>query len=175
MIKGKCIKCDGNIVTLLLDAGNIAIGKLYKLIDVSLGTLAQNSTFHDLIHLFYDWMLKNDMFIIEDDGIIYDRKCSEPEELKGKIKQKWGKGSECYYYADLNKKGEPILVKAVTFNDIPLYARDNFIQGNKQRIIAKLFSWADYTLSNRKQTISYLITIMDRFGVDTPKYLDMRK
>ena len=60
-----------------LEAGNMlknlgfddkkpVIGRKYKLIDITDKTLEQNGTFHDLIDILFDFMLKMDLFILEN-------------------------------------------------------------------------------------------------------------
>ncbi len=175
MLKGKCIECsDKGFATLLFEGLKPVIGGIYKLIDITKGTLAQNNTFHDLVELLYDFMLKTDTFIIEDNNVIYDLSCSDSKELKNIIKAKYGKSFEKIFYADiLNNK--PVIIECDCFELLPEHVKADFKEGNKARLKGKLFSWSDYTQSNRKTTISRLTYIMDRFGVDTHKYLELRK
>ena len=171
---GKCLECsDKGFATLLFEGIKPIIGHIYKVIDITHGTLAQNNTFHDLIHIFYDYMLKNDNYVVESGGITFDLRCDTPEKLKGIIKQRYGKGFLKFYYADI-LDGKPVIMEADTYDLIPDYAKVDFANGNRRRIIGKLLSWSKYTLSNRKTTISRLMYIMDIFGVDSPKYLELR-
>jgi len=174
LLKGKCIECsDKGFATLVFDGLKPIIGKVYKLIDITKGTLAQNNTFHDLVELLYDFMLKTDTFMIEDDGIIYDLKCSDPKELKNIIKAKYGKSFEKVFYADI-VDNKPVIKECDCFELLPQHVKLDFKEGNKARLKGKLFSWSDYTQSNRKTTISRLLYVMDRFSVDSPKYLELR-
>jgi hypothetical protein len=176
MLKGKCIECSNKgFATLIFDGFKPVIGGIYKLIDITKGTLSQNNTFHDLIEILYDFMLKTDCFIIEDNGIIYDLSCSDPKELKNIVKAKYGKSFEKIFYADLNDNGKPILLECDCYELLPEHVKKDFKEGNKQRLKGKLFSWSDYTKANRKTVISRLLFIMDRYGVDDNKYLELRK
>ncbi len=175
MLKGKVIECSGKgFATLLFEGFKPVVGGIYKLIDITKGTLAQNNTFHDLIELLYDFMLKTDCFVVEDNEIVYDLRCSDSKNLKEIIKAKYGKSFEKVFYADIINN-EPVILECDCFALLPQHVKNNFKEGNKARLKGKLFSWSDYTQSNRKTTISRLLHIMDRFGVDTQKYLDIRK
>ena len=174
MLKGKCIECSNKgFATLIFDSLKPVIGGIYKLIDITKGTLAQNNTFHDLVELLYDFMLKTDTFIIDDNEIIYDLRCSDPKNLKEIIKAKYGKSFEKVFYADI-VNNKPVLLECDCYELLPQHVKMDFIDGNKQRLKGKLFSWSDYTQANRKTTISRLLHIMDRFGVDSPKYIELR-
>lgn len=172
-IKGSCIKCSGNTATLSFKGLTPVLHGIYKLIDITKGTLAQNNTFHDLVDILYNYMLSTNTYIIEDGGIIYDLSCSDPKQLKDIIKAKYGKSFEKVFYADIID-GKPVILECDCYELLPMHVKEDFKDGNKARLKGKLFSWADYTQANRKTVISRLLYIMELFGVDTPDYRELR-
>ncbi len=174
MLKGKCKKISESefIFTFLKDKP--IEGRDYILEDLTEGTNAQNSLFHEILQQFYKWMLKTDTFIIEDDGIIYDLRCSDWYNLKDKLKAKYGKGFSKIKYADIiNEK--PKLCTADSFNDLPMHVREDFKDGNRERVEGKLVSWADYSKNQRRQLLDITLLIMDKFCVDSNDYIELRE
>ena len=175
MLKGKCLECSNKgFATLIFEGLKPIIGRKYKLIDITDKTLEQNGTFHDLIDMFYDFMFKNDLFILKDDGMTYNFKCENPDNLKDIFKQRYGRGFKQIKYADI-VDDKLVMIGVPCYNDVPIHVKADFENGNRHRIEGKLYSWSTYSISQSKQTISRLIMMMDKFGVDTQKYLDMRK
>ena len=103
-LHGKCIECsDKGVATFHITGTKPEIGKPYYLKDATKKTNAQNNTLHDILEIFFKWMLKNDMFIYNNDGAIFDLSCADEDELKNIMKQRYGAGFEKIFYA--NDKG----------------------------------------------------------------------
>lgn len=174
MLKGLCVEIGDQMAKIKLFDCLLIVGRKYKLVDITNKTLEQNGTFHDLIDIFYDFMFKMDLFILEDDGIVYNLKCDSPDTLKDIFKQRYGRGFYEIKYADI-VDDQIVMIGVPHYNDLPIHVKADFENGNRHRIEGKLYSWSTYSISQSKQTISRLIMVMDKFGVDTKKYLDMRK
>lgn len=143
------------------------IGVYYNLDDAIHGTAAQNRTFHLLIQIFYTWMLKQDLFVIESSSsIVYDFRCADWQELKDIFKFRYGAGYDRIQY--VNDKFAMVRVK--TWEEVPGYALDDYNAGNRNRIKAVLKSWGDYTKTERRKLLDNTINIMKHCGVDSKRF-----
>lgn len=142
------------------------VGRYYSLEDAISGSRALNNTFHALIDCLYIWMLKEDNFVHDNNGIIYDFRCANKAELKNIFKQRYGAGADHYEFVDMDYKMVSIKDRLL----IPVYVTEDFMNGNKQRIKQILKSWSQYTHKQQHKLVDTLINIMDHIGVDSKKY-----
>ena len=85
-LHGKCIECsDKGFATFYITGTLPEIGKHYYIKDATKKTNAQNNTLHDVLTIFFKWMLERDIFKIEDDGKVFDLSCADVDELKNII------------------------------------------------------------------------------------------
>ncbi len=184
MLKGKCIECsDKGFATLLFNSNKPKVGSEYILEDLSEGTNAQNKLFHEILQQFYKWMLKTDTFIVNDNGIDYDLRCGEWEELKDLLKARYGRKWSHINYVNndmemisiTKKKPKGWEGKYDPISLIPDYVWNDFNNGNKKRIKQVLYSWGDYNKDQRRQLLDITLLIMDKFGVDSKDYLELRE
>jgi hypothetical protein len=171
-IKGLCIESGEGIARFSFSDSMPLAGKTYILEDITEGTSPQNKTFHEILRIFYTWMLENDFFMLEDYGITYDLRCTGWKDLKKKLKRAFGRGFERIVY--VNDKFQ--MIEAADETEVPMYVMEDLrTNGNTKRVKGDLWSWSDYGLIHRRNLIGTTLLLMDRFGVDTKKYQDMRK
>ncbi len=184
MLKGKCIDCsDKGFATIVFNKDKPKINTEYLLEDLSEGTNAQNKLFHEILKQFYWWMFKNDTFIIEDNDIVYNLTSADPDELKDIMKARYGrKWSNINYVNDKLEmvsipKKKPKNWKGVynPISLIPDYVWKDFNNGNKKRIKQVLISWGDYNKDQRRELLDITLLIMDKFGVDSNDYIELRE
>ncbi len=168
MLKAKCIECSDGKATFLFNAKQPKVGEYYHLEEQTGKSLELNGLFHALFPEFYYWMFNKDQFIFNDGGIELDFRCSDKWKLKDLLKQKYGEGNY-YQYADMNYS----IVKEKSFSNIPIEVLDDFNAGNTDRIKLVLKSWGAYTENQASRLVDIIIKLMNKLGVDTPKYLDI--
>jgi len=170
-MKYLCTASTMEEVTLFGDAKKIDVGKYYVLEPlVDKGTSRQNRTLHPLLDCLYSWMLERDTFQFEDNGIIYDLRCSSKGKLKTLFKIRYGKGACLWKYSDSKHK----LVEINDLKELPDYVLEDFQKGNKGRINAsEAISWKDYNKKDRIKLIDAIINIMKTIGVNSKSFLDI--
>lgn len=172
MIKCLCVELGENDAKFKFSGSLPKIGRHYVLQDITEGTPAQNGTYHLILKLFYTFMLENDLFVIEDNNTPYDLRCSSWESLKDVLKRHYGRGFEVVKYVNSNYE----MIDALDVSEVPEYVmQDLKINGNTKRVLGLLYSWSDYDLQDRRSLIGITLLLMDRFGVDTEEYQELRK
>lgn len=169
MLKGKCIECSGKKATFSFEGKQPKQGEYYHFEEQTGKSLELNGLFHAIIPEFYYWMFNRDQFIFDDGGIDIDLRCSSKWHLKDVLKQVYGEGN-VYKYVD----DKFSMVSQKDFYKIPQYVVDDFNNGNKNRIELKLKSWRDYNEEQAARLVDIIIKLMDKLGVDTPKYKNIR-
>ncbi|MCW8932151.1 MAG: hypothetical protein OQL19_18200 [Gammaproteobacteria bacterium] len=160
---------SGDVVQLLVKGADMPlVGKEYSLEKiVDSGTAKQNRTFHPLLECLYTWMLKNDTYQFESNGIQYDFRCSDIDKLKTIFKIRYGKGANRWEYVDDNYN----MVEVFDLKEIPTYVVSDFSEGNRGRIKAShAISWKEYDKDDRRKLIDNMINIMKTIGVDSDKF-----
>ena len=171
MIKGLCVESGEGEAKLIFESPTPLTGRYYYLEDVTGGSSNQNKLFHALLTVFWDYMFETNTFIIEDNGVIYDLSSDCVASLKDLLKARHGKGFERYKYVN-NNNGISSVDK---FEDLPMYALEDFNSGNTNRINGVLISWADYSMPQRYKLITKVFLFMDLFGVDSKKYATIKE
>ncbi|MCP4393963.1 MAG: hypothetical protein GY804_06815 [Alphaproteobacteria bacterium] len=144
------------------------VGKEYVIESiVGVGSAKQNRTFHPLIECLYKWMLENDTYQFEENGIEYDFRCEDNDRLKIIFKMTYGKGACSWKYVT-NKN---TMQEIYDLNDAPDYVIEDFNAGNRGRIEARdAISWTEYDKEDRANLITNTINIMRTIGVDSAKF-----
>ena len=169
MLKAKCIECSNKgFATFLFEGKHPKVNEYYHLEEQTGKSLELNGLFHSIIPEFYYWMLKNDTFIFDDGGIELDFRCPSWQSLRELLKQRYGIGN---YVRFVNDKME--MEKCDVLEDVPLYALDDFNNGNTKRIMKIIRSWRDYKEDEASRLVDIIIKLMNKLGVDTPKYLNI--
>lgn len=145
------------------------VGRSYYLDDATTGTAAQNRTLHALINAIYTWMYKTDQYQFETYQGEIDLRCSDVHEFKDKLKYKYGQGFSHFQYADADYS----IVRADKLEDIPDRIIQAFNAGQKKRVKGVLKSWADYSLSERKDFIDKVKHLGIIIGCDSKKFHDI--
>ena len=170
MLKAKCIECSKNgFATFVFEGKHPKIGEYYHLEEQTGKSLELNGLFHAIIPEFFYWMFNNDQFIFDDGGNVFDFRCSDWYKLKDILKQKYGEGNYYRYVDDKYK-----MVKTKDFMSIPDYVIEDFNAGNEDRIKLVLKSWRDYTPNQASKLVDMIFKLMDKFGVNTLKYLQIK-
>lgn len=170
MLKAKCIECSNKgFATFYFEGKKPKQGEYYHLEEQTGKSLELNGLFHAIIPEFYYWMFNRDQFIFDDGGIEIDLRASSKWDLKDVLKQKYGEGN-IYKYSDKNHK----LKGKKDFHKIPDYVIEDYNNGNTERIQLVLKSWRDYNEEQAARLVDIIIKLMDKLGVDTPKYKNIR-
>lgn len=170
MLKGKVIECSGKKATFYFEGKTPKVNSYYHIEEQEGKSLELNGLFHALYPEFYYWMFNNDQFIFDDGGRELDFRCETKWELRELLKQKYGEGT-VYKYADKDFK----LCSQKDFYKIPQYVLDDFEAGNKKRIEVVLKSWRDYNEDQASRLVDIIIKLMNKLGVNTPKYNKIMK
>jgi hypothetical protein len=168
-MKANCTFSNGNIAHfVVLNKAMPTVNKEYVIEPVvDKGSAKQNRTLHPLLDCLYSWMLDNDTYQFEANGVIYDFRCEDSKELKKIFKIRYGMGACSWEYVN-DKMG---MVKVYDQYKIPKYAVDDFNSGNRGRVKAvDAISWKKYNKDQRMNLISNTISIMKTVGVDTKKF-----
>lgn len=169
MLKAKCIECSNKgFATFYFEGKQPKPNEYYHLEEQAGKSLELNGLFHSVIPEFYYWMFNNDQFIFNDGGIELDFRCPNWHKLKDLLKQNYGEGN---IYKYVNDKYEMKGTK--DFNKIPDYAIEDFNNGNTKRIQLVLKSWRDYKEDEASRLVDIIIKLMNKLGVDTPKYINI--
>jgi hypothetical protein len=124
------------------------VGRRYLLEDVATGTSAQNRAFHALVQEYWR-------------SGAHSYNAQTFAQFRDLIKRDLGAGFESYIYASAEG-----IKRAATMDEIPA--------GTQMRdIMGKLKSWADYSKTERRETMDRLIAEMETAGVNTPKYREI--
>ena len=170
MLKAKCIECSKKgFATFTFEGKHPAIGEYYHLEEQTGKSLELNGLFHAIIPEFFYWMFNNDQFIFNDGGITLDFRAANWHKLKDRLKEDYGEGN-IYKYVD----DKYSMQGTKDFYFIPYYVVDDFNNGNKNRIELKLKSWRDYTPNQASKLVDVIFKLMDKLGVNTPKYLQIK-
>jgi hypothetical protein len=170
MLKGKCLECsDKGFATFYFEGKKPKVNEYYHIEEQTGKSLELNGLFHAIIPEFYYWMFNKDQFIFDDGGIIFDFRCPNWYKLKDLLKKDYGEGNY-YRYADKDYK----MKKKSDFNKIPDYVIEDFNNGNTERIMLILKSWRDYNQEEASKLVDIIFKLMDKLGVNTPKYLQIR-
>lgn len=129
----------------VIQSGTPEVGREYFLEDAREGTLAQNKLFHLLIRIYYD-------------SNVYSYPAQTLEDLKKYVLRSLGAGFAWVAY--VKKDGT---IGKTTEDKLPAYVQHNQVLGNPK-------SWAVYSLKERRNTISNLITQMIKQGVQSPTF-----
>ncbi len=165
MLKAKCLECSNGKATFYFEGKTPKINEYYHLEEQTGKSLELNGLFHALFPELYYWMFNNDQFLFDDGGRPIDLRCETKWDLRELLKQKYGEGT-VYKYADKDFK----LCSKKDFFKIPQYVLDDFEAGNKKRIEVVLMSWRDYNEEQASRLVDIIIKLMNKLGVDTPKY-----
>ncbi len=137
---------------------------------VDKGTAQQNRTFHPLLECLYDWMLSNDKYQFEVNGVIYDFRCDSVDRLKRIFKIRYGKGACSWKYVT----DQLTMALINDLNDVPDYVLEDFNNGNRGRIEAnEAISWTLYEKDDRRNLIDRLISIMHLIKVDSKRFFEI--
>lgn len=169
-MKGLCIESGNGTAKFNFDNQTPVAGRYYALEDIQHGSNRQNSLFHSLRTVFYNYMFETNTFMIEDNGIIYDLRCNSLDGFKELLKAMYGQG-RTFKYSDKDHQ----LIEVSNFEDIPGYVIDDFNNGNKKRINQKIYPWHKYSMPQRHKLITKVFFLMDLFGVDSHKYEDIKQ
>ena len=171
MLKGKCIECSNKgFATFYFEGKHPKPNEYYHLEEQTGKSLELNGLFHAIIPEFYYWMFKKDQFIFDDGGIELDFRVPNWYKLKDLLKQNYGEGN---VYKYVNDKYE--MEDQKDFYSIPDYVIDDFNNGNVKRIKLVLKSWGKYTPNQASKLVDIIFKLMDKLGVDTPKYLQIKE
>lgn len=154
---GGCFRCEST--------EGIKIGSKYEINNNDPGTNPQNNAFHALVWEFWKWMFRNNTFIFEDNGVIYDLSTPDPGSLKDFLKYRYGQGDDWVKYVG----NEYSIVKVGSISEVPLDVLKDFNSGNSGRIERHLKSWSDYKKPERMELISILLAIIHLSGCNSPK------
>lgn len=134
---------EGKINAVLVSGKEPVTGNEYLLEDALEGSSAQNRFFHLLIRIYF----KSNLF-------------SDPAKTEGELKRyimkRLGRGFEKYIYVT----DEGTIGEALTAKDIPKKLRHD-----RERVLGRLWSWSEYTLGQRRTTISNLMNEMVQVNV----------
>ncbi len=129
-------------------------GFYYSIEEYHNGTAAQNRFFHLLVTEY--WSSGMHSYHADDFG-----------HFRNLIKKVLGEGFELFLYTVI-EDGKSRIKKVLTYEEVPQDIKDD--PDMKDMIFAKLKSWSDYTLSQRKRTIDRLITEMIQVGVNSKRF-----
>jgi len=171
MLKAKCIECsDKGFATFYFEGKKPKPNDYYHLEEQTGKSLELNGLFHAIIPEFYYWMFNRDQFIFNDGGVELDFRSANWYKLKDLLKQNYGEGN---VYKFVNDKYE--MEEEKDFYSIPEYVINDFNDGNTKRVKLVLKSWRDYTPKQGQLLIDRIFKLMDKLGVDTKKYLQIRE
>jgi hypothetical protein len=170
MLKGKCINIKEKQATFLFDGKLPKVNDYYHIEHQEGKSLELNGLFHAIIPEFYYWMFNKDQFIFDDGGITLDFRAANWYKLKDLLKQNYGEGN---VYKYVNDKYE--MEDQKDFYSIPCYVVDDFNNGNTKRIKLVLKSWGKYTPNQASKLVDIIFKLMDKLGVNTPKYLQIKE
>ena len=125
--------------------------------DVEDGTLAQNAAFHALLQEFYTT------------GLYSYAGVGSFGDLKKAVKRYLGKGFQ--YFVWVVKCGEDY--KTILLPSKDKAPAEVVYQNGKPLVQGILYSWVDYSKTERKTMIDRLIVDMDTAGVRTAKYFEI--
>ena len=130
---------------------DLKIGSYYNVEDATEGTLAQNSTFHALLELY--WL-----------SGLYSYPAETKEDFKKYVKKSLGVGYESYEFIVMTETGIK-RGKAKKKTDIP---ENLALDENGDKLVwGILRSWSSYTKAQRMAMIQSLITEMLNLGIHT--------
>ena len=142
---------------------------LYTLEDATAGTQAQNRAFHSLLNAFFDWMVKTDQFIFEDNGRVFDFSTPSQEDFREFFKYKYGQGFTHIEYVD----NDYSMIRVKTLDEIPGDILEDFSNGNNGRVKGVLKSWTTYTMKQRKDCIDRLFDVIKAVNCNDRKVLEI--
>ncbi len=153
-MKGLCTAISGDKAEFTVIGKKPEPGFYYSLEEYHNGTAAQNRFFHLLVSEYFN----SGMHSYNADNLGHFRDL---------IKKEIGQGFELFLYTEI-VDGKPRIKKVKLYEDVPQAIKDD--PDMKDMIFAKLKSWSDYTLSQRKRTIDRLITEMIQVGVNSKRF-----
>ena len=125
------------------------VGRDYALEDAASGTNAQNKAFHALVGEYWR-------------SGAHSYNAHSYDEFRDIIKLKLGAGFESYVYA--SPEG---VVKVKTREEIPPE------YNTRKYAMGRLKSWADYTKTERRDTLDRLIAEMLQAGINSRKFQEI--
>ena len=156
MLKAKCLECsDKGIATFLFEGKHPKINEYYHLEEQTGKSLELNGLFHALIQEMYYFMFNRNQYQYIDGNVEYDFSCSDWYKLKDILKQKYGQGN---VYKYVNDKYE--MEESKDFYSIPEYVTEDYINGNKKRIMLQLKSWGKYTEKQASKLVDNIFKII---------------
>ncbi len=172
-MRGLCTVAAGQEAQIMLSGSEFPeVGAYYYLTkEIPEGTDKQNKTLHPLLICFYNWMLRNDTYQFEENGIEYDFRCPDWKYLKEIFKMRYGAGADHYEY--VNDKYQ--MVRISDIKELPDYVMEDFKGGNTGRIKGIPKSWSKYNKKQRTQLIDNLLNIMRSVGVDSKKFSEIQE